>query len=138
MLFALSTPQSKEDVSNKNAHVKQKDAEISDQDNFVNNRRMVAIIIGSSREYFSIEKLSQLSYFNARFSRRWLQNTCKRSNEIEIFPANDTNDNTFYGNQIQFRFSCNDLKLLLKCIELSNTRKFRYKTRRFGIFIILS
>ena len=58
----------------------------------------------------------QLSYFKARFSSRWLGNKRNTLNEIQILPTNDKN---FNYNQIQFRFNCNDLQLLLKCIESS-------------------
>ena len=85
-----------------------------------NSEIMVDVIIRSSQQTFSIKALSQLSYFEARLSDRWLKSLSGTSNEIVIFGTNDKNDSTFNYNQIQFQFDCNDLKLLLKCFETSN------------------
>ena len=78
----------------------------------------ITVVIGLSSQTFSIIQLSKLSYFKARFSDRWLNDSCDETKKIEVFPPNGTNDNsTFNYNQIQFHFNCDDLKFLLKCIQ---------------------
>ena len=82
----------------------------------------ILVRIGSSSKIFFIEKLTQLSYFRARFSSRWNNrgsNVQNDLNEVQIFPSSDKNDNKFNYNQVQFNFICDDLELLLKCFELS-------------------
>ena len=66
-------------------------------------------------EIFTIDKLKQLSYFNAMFSDRWMNN--RNKNEI-IKPFVNNNEND--GNHIQPIFDCKDLKLLLTRLSIAN------------------
>ena len=113
-VHAANVGASKDDVK--------KNSENSDDSKGKRKHRMrkITVVIGSSSKSFFINHLSKLSYFKARFSSRWFNNSCDETKEIEIFPSSDTNNNcdsTFNYNQIQFNFNCDDLKFLLKCIQ---------------------
>ena len=79
----------------------------------------ITVIIGATMGTFSIDELSQLSYFQARFSSRWSNNTSNNSNkEIRIFSSGNSNINSNTNDDtLIFKFDCNDLKLLLTCFK---------------------
>ena len=80
----------------------------------ISSADQIEIVLGTSRKSFFISKLSQLSYFSARFSSRWASSNSNKDNcnVIEIFAANGSS-------QSQLNFTCNDLQLLLHCLEES-------------------
>ena len=129
MLFAFSQQQQSSldgvQTTDANDHPKN-DERNFDQSESSESDEQVTIIIGASREYFSIQKLSQLSYFKARFSSRWMCNKPNRQHQIEIFPRknnhdqNSNNIDTFDSNQLQIdcKFTCRDLQILLQCVEV--------------------
>ena len=129
MLFALSQEQSNasppsthEDVNIKTTTNNTKASENVKQIGQLENTEII-VEIHSVSQSFTIKELSQLSYFKARFSSRWLKNIGSFDNQtkIQLFPSNNnTNNNTFSCfNQTQFNFTCRDLRLLLKCISIS-------------------
>ena len=78
------------------------------------------IAIGTSVQQYEIEKLLQLSYFDAMLAG-WKENV-DRTKSIQILKnasSNNSNDamNQCNSHSNQFNFDCGDLNLLLKCVE---------------------
>ena len=138
MLFALSKERATVD-DDETCNKTDTDIAVVNE-NFPENS-VVTVSIGSSQKQFSVKALSQLAYFKARFATRWRENNDNnnKNDVIEILPSNcnDTNDDQFNYNQIQFKFDCDDLQLLLEgcqesgipydaCLELKQLEALLY------------
>ena len=80
--------------------------------------KSITVQIGSNQLSFPIHKLRSLSYFNAMFSQRWLNNRNLKTTTIDIFgDYNSTNDHVTQSKQVETPFQFIHLKCLLKCVE---------------------
>lgn len=126
MLLALSNQTFASSVVDNSPEIEDTDSHSAAADSDQVKNSVIAITIGKSRDHFCIEKLSHLSYFEARLSSRWLKNKSKSHKEIEILGSNGRNENASNCsfNPIQFNFTCNDLKTLLACVEASKIPEY--------------
>ena len=78
---------------------------------------IVTLEIGNQTQRFNVNSLKRLSFFNAMFSKRWINDNTNKEKCIKIFGTNNNNTNSNDNSNDNFAFGLKDLNLLLKCQE---------------------